>query len=184
MEFLDKIIDSIKSLEDRDFYTYAGLGFGAFFLALSLLIYVHYSKVTKYQNELKRIDVMRQKTKQILSNYKVVTAQKEKVEDILAQNKDFRIGEAYQFIVNKVGLTSRLVDQTAPTTGEVVSGKTEVLVRSHFAGLNMKQVTDLLSEIADVPQLYVKDLVIKKTPNAQTVDVDITVATLEPSTPE
>ena len=46
----------------------------------------------------------------------------------------------------------------------------------------MKNLTDLLSQIAAVPQLYAKDLTIKKVPNTQAIDVDITVATLESST--
>ena len=76
----------------------------------------------------------------------------------------------------------KLVDQSAiPTTGETVSGKTEVQISSNLRGMSMKEVTDFLMLIAQVPQLYTKDITIKKTPGRPTVDIDITVATLEPS---
>ena len=48
----------------------------------------------------------------------------------------------------------------------------------------MKQLTDLLASIAQVPQLYLKDLTIKRSSRGRAVDVDITVATLEPPTGE
>lgn len=181
MEFLRPISDFIHNLDESDYYKYGGAFLGAVALVFLLLIYIHYSKVHKYYANLKKVETLRAQTKNIVSDYRVVLAQREKVEEILEQNRDFRIGEAYQSIIQKVGLSSRASEISAPTTGESISGKTEVQVSSHFAGINMKQVTDLLSEIAAVPRLYVKELVIKKTPNAQAVDVDITVATLESS---
>ncbi len=182
MELLDKFRDFISNLEDTDFYKYLGAFFGVFALLLCLLFYIHYSKVNKYFAELKKADAMRLQTKKLLGDYKAVNAQREKVEDILAKDRNFRIGEAYQTIVQRSGLSSR-AELSAPTSGESFSGKTEVVISSHFSSLTMKQVTDLLQAIAQVPQLYVKDLVLKKTPS-QTVDVDITVATLVPSSVE
>lgn len=183
-KLLDPLRDFIKNIDEADYYKYFGALMGGFLIILSLLVYIHYSKVTKYQTELKKVDTLRIQARKILSDFKLVAAQREKVEEILEQNKDFRIGEAYQSIIQKVGLASRVQDISAPTTGESVSGKTEVLVSSHFSAINMKQLTDLLSEIAAVARLYVKELIIKKTPNTQAVDVDITVATLEPSAGE
>ncbi len=182
MEFFEKIRDFIKGLEDVDIYKYFAAFFAAMLIILSLFIYLHYSRVNKYLTDIKNVETMRSQTKKILSDYKAVTAQKEVVEEILAQNKDFRIGEAYQSILEKTGLLRFQTDQTTPTAGESVSGKTEILISSHFAGITMKQLTDLLLAIANVPQMYTKDIVIKKSPTMPTIDVEITVATLEPST--
>ena len=184
MEFLHPIRDFIKDLEEADYYKYFGAFMGLFFVAFGILAYIHYSKVTRYRTGLKKVAILRTRAKKILSDYKQVAAQKGKVEEILAENKDFRIGEAYQSIVQKVGLTSRTQEFSAPTRGDIVSGKTEVFISSLFSAITMKQLTDLLSAVAGIPQLYVKDLVIKKTPNTQAVDVDITIATLEPGTVE
>lgn len=179
MEFLETIRDFIKGLEDRDVYKYFAAFFAGLFVLLSLSFYLHYNRVHKYLADIKNVESMRAQTKKILSDYKAVTAQKEKVEEILAENKEFRLGEAYQAILEKTGLLARQTDQSTPTAGESIGGKTEFYLTSHFEGMNMRQVTDLLLAIANVPQMYVKDLVIKKEPNTPAVDVDITVATLE-----
>lgn len=184
MELLDRIQEFIKGLEDIDVYKYFAAFLAALVVLLTISIYLHYSRVSRYTADLKTLETLRAQTKKILSDYKAVTAQKEKVEDILAQNKNFRVGEAFQSILEKTHLLMHQTDQTAPTPGETVSGKTEILVSSHLNNINMKQLTDLLLQIANVPQMYTKDLVIKKNPNAPAVDVDITVATLEPSTTE
>lgn len=184
MDFLEKTRDFIKSLEDIDVYKYFAAFFATLLVLLSLFMYFHYSRVSKYHADLKNIETMRAQTKKILNDYKAVTAQKEKVEEILAENKEFRIGEAYQLVLEKMRLLPYQTEQTTPTAGESVGGKTEIQISSHFSGLTMKQLTDLLIEIANVPQMYVKDLTIKKASNAAAVDVDITVATLESTTPE
>ena len=181
MEFLHKIKDRVKSLETSDIYKYFGIFFGIMLACLALLTYVHYSKVSKYTTSLKTLEKARAQTKKILRDYKAVSAQKAHVEEILAENKNFRVGEAYQSILERLGLTMRQTDQTAPTPGESISGKTEIVVSSHINGITMKQLTNLLSEIGNVPQMYTKDLVIKKNPQAPVVDIYISVATLEPS---
>lgn len=179
MEALDNIRHRIKSLEDKELYTYSAAFFGIMLLLLALLTFVHYRKVRYYQAELKRVDTQRAETKKILSNYKIAKAHSQKVEEILAQNKDFRIGEAFQDIIQRVGLGSRLQNQIVPTIGEAVSGKTEFQVAAQFSRLSMKNVTDLLMAIAAVPQLYTKEVAIKKEQGSPAVDVDITIATLE-----
>ncbi len=184
MEFLERMRDTINSLEDRDFYKYLAVFFGGIMLLLGLLLYIHYRKVSNYREELKKVDVLRIQTKKILSDFRTVTQQKHLVEDILAENKNFLIGESFQSIVQRLGLKLSLSEQTPPTTGETISGLTEVHISAHFSSITMKQLTDLLTAIGQVPQLYTKDLTIKRSPRGRSVDVDINVATLEPSTVE
>src|SRR5262249_28581672 len=154
MEIVEKIRDFIKSLEDVDVYKYFAAFFGAFLVLLSLFIYFHYSRVNRYLADIKNLESMRAQTKKILGDYKTVTAQREKVEEILAQNKDFRIGEAYQAILEKTNLLAKQTDQSTPTAGESIGGKTEIFITSRFERLNMKQIADLLLAIANVPQMY------------------------------
>lgn len=184
MALLTRIREFIKSLDERDLYFYMGGFFGACLLLFGLVIYFHYSRVSRYATDLKRLDTQRGQTRKVLSNYKTVNLQQARVEELLAENKNFRIGEAYQSIINKLRLGVHQQEQPTPTTGETVSGKTEVLLHTHLDRISMKQLTDLLSEIANIIQMYPKDLVIKKTPNAQAVDVDLTIATLEPAAAE
>jgi len=184
MQILDSLRDKIKYADDKELYQYVGIFSGITCVTFALLLYLHYSRVSWHTGQLKQLNSWRTQTRQILSDAKMVKLQQEEVEEILAKDKDFRIGQAYQAIVRSANLTSKVVDQSIPTTGESISGKTEVLVTSQLRGLSMKEVTDFLVLIAQVPQLYTKELTIKRTPGRSMVDVDITVATLEPSSPE
>lgn len=181
MEWLTRIQDALKTAERRELLMYAGGFFGILALAMGLLLYFHQSRVSFYKKELKKMDSLRIQTKQLLTQYKRVKAQQATVEELLGQNKDFRIGQAFQALVQKTGLSGYIKDPTPPSTHEVISGKQEVQISSLLVGISMKQVTDLLAQIAATPQLYVKELTIKKTPQARSVDLDITIATLEPT---
>lgn len=183
MEWLDKLRDYIRNLESRDLYKNFGAFFGCLVLLLALMFYLHYRRVGRSIANLKTLDTLRAETKKIIASHKAVVAQKEKVNELLAQNKNFRIAEAYQTIVQKLGLLPKITEPISPVIGETISPeKTEVTVTSHFTGISMKNLTDLLSQIAAVPQLYTKELIIKRAPQGHLVDIDITIATLE-STP-
>lgn len=179
MNVLDSIRDTIKYSESKELAKYMGMFAGAFCLIFGLLLFLSYRQVNKHKAQLKQLDSWRKHTQQILRDTKIVRAQQQEVEEILSKDKDFRIGEAYQSVVRKANVSAKLVDQSAPTTGETISGKTEVQITSHLKGLSMKEVTDFLVGIAQVPQLYTKEVTIKKTPGRPMVDIDIAVATLE-----
>lgn len=183
MQFFDGLRDMIKYADDRELVKYLGAFGAAFLLLFGLLFYFHYSRVNWYKNQLKVLGTWRKQTQKILSDFQLVKAQQEQVEDILAKDKDFRIGEAFQSIISNANLRNKIVDMSPiPTPGETISGKTELQMTSTLRGLSMKEVTDFLTMIAQVPQLYTKDITIKRTPGRPTVDIDITVATLESAT--
>ncbi len=181
MAWLDKLREYVRNLDDRDLYKNIAAFFGVLLLLLAITFYLHYRRVQRYTAQLKTLDSLRGETKKIIASQKAVAAQKEKVDELLAQNKNFRIAESYQTIVQKLGLLPALKDPISPVVGNTISEKTEVTVTSHFTGISMKLLTDLLSQVAAIPQLYTKDLVITKGARPQTVDVDITIATLESS---
>ncbi len=182
MALLDPIVDMIKQADESELLTYLGIVAGVFVALLSIMFYFHYSNVSWHTTQLRKLDRERTKTRTILRDAKAVKGQQQQVEDILAQDKDFRIGQAYQSIIKQGNFSSKLVDKR-PTlhSGESISGKTEVQITSTLRGLSMKEVTDFLLLIAKVPQLYTKDITIKKIQGRSTVDIDITIATLESS---
>ena len=181
MDLLDSVRSRLENADEKELYTYFGIVGGVLFLFFSILMYNHYSRVSWYTNELKKLNTQRNITRQILRDSRMVKTQQQQVEEILAQDKDFRIVEAFQIIIRNGNLSSKLVDQSAPTTGESISGKTEVHVTSKLKNMSMKEVTDFLILIANVPQMYTKEISIQKPFGKPTVDIDITVATLEPS---
>lgn len=181
METLKKFRNFIDNLEDKELYQYILLACGLLIAIMGIFIYIHYSYVNKYKNEIEQVNKQRQVTKKILTEYKLVNQQQDKVEEILAQNKNFIITKEFKDIIQKIGLESHMSDEPKRVVGETIRNKTEMLLNAHLEAISMKQLTDLLSEISDIPQLYPIELTIKKTPNNQTVNVDLTIATLESS---
>ncbi len=185
MEFIDRLRIRIQNLEERELSLYSGAFFLGMLALLGLLFFWHSRRVGYYARELKNLETQRAETKRLLSNYKIAKAHSQKVEEILTQNKDFRIGEAFQDILQRTGLISRLqAPVSAPTEGETLSGKTEFQISAQLARLSMKNITDLLLAIAAVPQLYTKEVTLKKESSSPLVDLDITIATLELSATE
>ncbi len=176
---LDSLRDFIKYAEPKELAKYLGIFAGVLCLLFGALIYFHHSRVSWYTGQSKQLDIWRKQTQKILRDAKLVKAQQQQVDEILSKDKDFRIGGAYESVIRKSNLAGKPVDTSDPTTGESLSGKNEVHITSHLKGLSMKEVTDFLAQIAQVPQLYTKDLTIKRTAGRSTVDIDITVATLE-----
>lgn len=179
MQLLDSLRDFIKYAEPKELAKYLGIFAGIFCLIFGILIYFHFSRVNWYKGQSEQLNIWRKQTQKILRDAKLVKAQQQQVDEILSKDKDFRIGEAYQSVIRKTGLSGKIVDISEPTTGESISGKNEVQITSHLKGLSMKEVSDFLVQIAQVPQLYTKDLTIKRTAGRPTVDIDLTVATLE-----
>lgn len=180
MEAFKKFRDFINNLDEKEFYKYTFLFLGVFFLIIGLIFYVSYSRIAKYTALLQQLNKERLKTRKILSENRIVIQQESKVEEILARNKNFILRQAYNEILKNVDLTKHQSEE--PTTGQgiTISGKIERILISHLDGITMKQLTELLLKIAEEERIYPKELIIKKTPNAKTVDVELTVATLEP----
>lgn len=179
MDLLNRVRTFIKNLDDRELIKYFA-GFGLFILALiGLILYLNYSRTRTYTTKLKQINTERQRTKMILTDYKLVNLQKQKIEEILSSNNNFFIAQEYQNILKNVGLARYQSEEPTKSDGHIISGKIERILSSHLDAITMKQLTELLTRIAENERLYPKELTIKKVPNSQKIDIDLTIATLE-----
>ena len=182
MKLLEPLRDLIKQSEDRELLTYLGLFGGTLTVIMLLLGYYHYSNVSWYTTQFRKLETLRNQTKTVVKDAQLLKAQQKEVDEILAKDRDFRIVQAFQTIIRTGGFASKLVGEpSTPTTGETTRGKTEVQINANLRNLSMKEVSDLLVAIGEVPQLYTKEVTVKKSPGRSAVDVDIVVATLEPT---
>lgn len=179
MAILKRVEDFIKNLDEKEFLQYALIFFTGLGLLLSLIFYFHYKIVNKYKTQLTEINKERNKTKEILTNYRLVLQQREKVEDVLAKDKNFFIAQTYNNILKKLNLSNKQVQAPTRSDGDTISGKIEKRLTSNLDGLTMETLTNLLTEIAENERLYPKELSIKKVPGSNTIDVELTIATLE-----
>lgn len=179
MAIFNTIQNFIKNLDEQELIKYfTGFALGILGL-IFLILYLNYSGVNKYKTKLQEINKERLKTKKILTDYKLVNQQKQKIEDILSANQNFYIAQEYNNLIKKQNLTKYQSEEPTNSDGQIISGKIERILASHLDSITMKQLTELLTQIAEIERLYPKELIIKKVPNSQKIDVDLTIATLE-----
>ncbi len=144
-------------------------------------VYYYYSTIKYWKKQTNEINAMRDEVKVILDKDELVQKQREEVNALLSEMPDFKIGEYFNDLIAKLGLTQNVV--TSPSITYADRGDKEyreVLLTTQFDMMNMKQLTELLNEIEQNKRIYTKELEIiksKKTPN--TIEVNLTIATLQ-----
>jgi len=179
MALLSSVQNFVKNLDEQELIKYF-VAFGLGLLSLiTLILYLNFSGFNKYKTKLQEINKERLQTKRILTDYKLVNLQKQKIEEILSSDKSFFIEQQYNNILKKLGLTNYQSETPTKSDGQIISGKIERILTVHLDAITMQQLVELLTQIAEIERLYPKELIIKKVPNSQKIDIDLMIATLE-----
>jgi hypothetical protein len=182
MEALKHLANFIKNAEPTEQYTYIGGSAGLFVIILGLIWYFSGSKISNYKELIKKTYIQKNEATSLLNSHKATKEQQEKVEELLTHNKEFRISQEFQSIVEKQNLTKNQGEEKPILSkGSTIDGTTESLLTASLTNITMKQLTDLLYAISKVKLLYPKELIIKRNPNNKTVDTSLVIATLEPT---
>jgi hypothetical protein len=102
------------------------------------------------------------------------------VNNILAENPDFKIDGFFTDLLSKTGLERNKKETSISYADRGDKDYREVLLTAKFDTMNMRQLCELLNEIEQNNMVYTKELDIvksKKIPN--TIDVTLTIATLQ-----
>ena len=181
MELMNKLRLFIEGMEEREFYRYMIILLGLIVLMAGFLVFRYYKKVGALEGRIEYVnDEREEKVQSILQRMHVVSQQRKHVNDILAKDKEFRIAGYFDELLKKLGLFDK---RTAQSSSEVVLGPeySEIMLRASFVGLNMRQLTELLEKIEKNERVYEKSLeIIRSTRTPKTIDVNLTIATLEP----
>ncbi len=116
-----------------------------------------------------------------------VKKQKAIVDEILNENKSFKLLGYFDEITNKLGIDKNVKEKsTSENTLEILTAKgyKEVRVNATFTELNTRQLAELLDEFEKNERIYTKNLEITKSSKTPTIDVEIVIATLQPETEE
>jgi len=181
MELMNRLRLFIEGMEEREFKQYLLIVLGVILLVTGFLVFRHYRKVGALQERIENInDEREEKVSTILQRMNVVTQQRKQVYDILAKNKDFRIANYFDTLLKKQGLVDK---STVQSPSVVVLGPdySETILSASFVRMTMKELTELLEKIEKNERVYAKSLeIIKSTKTPKTIEVNVTIATLEP----
>jgi len=178
VELFNKIREYIAGLEEKQLYRYIALLLGIVILLMGSLMFYHYRSIASLRSRIKNINRMRQDdVQEILSKADYIQKQKQEIDTLLAEDKNFKIAGYFKEVIDKLGLADKKVIET-PSSVERPDEYRESILDISFDDMDMKQVTELLKELEENRRIFVKKLEIarsKKTPKK--LEVSMTIGT-------
>lgn len=183
MSMLIRIKNFFDELEKKEFRRYSMLFFGIIIGSIVLFFYMHNQKINRLQKELKKINRQRVQARGLLEKHTVVQQQKIEVDEILVQDKTFKIKEFFTRTVSEIGLNDKLSKEAEVSEPQdLENGYSEIKLDASFTKMNMKELCDLMYTIEKNRRIYTKELAITKALQSPTIDVTLVIATLQPKT--
>lgn len=187
MNFIDKSKNFILSLDEKSFKRYIYVLISIVLVLVGLIFYRHYSKIGRLRKELQTINRSREEAQVILTKDVQVKKQKKIVDEILEKGKNFKILQYFDSITDLLRLSNNVKDKKV-SVNELENLRTkeysEVKLDASLTGIDMKQLVELLNEFEKNERIYTKNLEIIKSSRVPALDVNITIATLQPKTEE
>ncbi len=180
MEIIEKVRSFIQGLDEQEFYRYLAIFVGVLTLAAGILMFQNYRSVNYYKRRIDDTNELREEAKNILDKSRYVQQQRAEVDAILDKNIDFKIAGYFKQLITQLALTEKIKVET-PSHVDRDANYRENLLDAKFENMNMKELTELLSEIEQNKRIYTKKLeIIKSKKSPDTIEVNITIATLQP----
>ncbi len=170
----------IDELEPKRLYQYLAGLIGVIVLLLAGIIFFEQRYISSLKEEIKKVNKARGEARELLNRNTIVNLHKTEVDEILAQDRMFRIKEFFSKVVAEAGLTANS-SKEAELSGaqDLNNGYSETRLDASFTGISTQQLCDLLLRLGKNRRIYIKELVVTKSQQKATIDVSLIVATLQ-----
>lgn len=180
MSMIVRFKNFLDELGSREYKKYLIVTIGLFIALIALLFYWHRTKVAYLEQSLRKLNRERQQARELLEKHTIVQQQKIEVDEILSQDKTFKIKEYFTQTVNDLRLNNKVAkDFEISEPQDLENGYSEIKLDASFTKMNMKELSELLYTIETSRRIYTKELVITKAPESQSIDVTMVIATLQ-----
>ena len=166
-------------MKKKEFYKNVGTYFGVMLALTFGLIYYYYAKTSELKATLKKVNRSRQDVQVILQKYKAVKKQSEEVNAMLAEEKNFKIKNFFDSIVQQHQLKNKQKKEAEVSEELLYKRYTEIKLAAQFRQISTQQLCEFLNSIEQKARVYTKELIVTKTKGAS-LDVSLTIATLKP----
>ena len=143
----------IDELEQKQQFWYFATVSTIFIFLVGLLFYYHANKISHLQKQLRRINHQRMQARELLEKYTTVKQQKISVDEILSQDKTFKIKEYFSRTLAEMRLQNKL-DKEAEVADpqDLDNGYTEIKLDAGFTKMSMQELAELIYQIEKKPQ--------------------------------
>lgn len=178
MIYLQKIKDSFLKLDTKDFYTRL-IAFFVVLLCMHAGIIFYYFKATHaYKKEAQELYKKEAITQDLLIRLKKVHEQKEKIDEILNKEKNFKIKNFFEDIIQRLHLVSRQKGEVKLTEEDVLGKQyTQVTLQVQFQQINTQMLCEFLQALKEKERIYIKEVIITKSGNTH-ISAQILFATI------
>ena len=178
MVWLDSLKTFLNNLDEKQFYLALGGFIGTVLLGIIIGIALFYSDVSSYKKQSVKLDEQREEIKTLLQKNYRVEQQRTKINQLLSE-KNFKIGGVFEELLARLQLTNNK-ESTRTLSTEKDTEYRESSLEARLVNITMQQLCTLLNEMHTNKLIYTKEIDIIKSKRApRTIDVTLTIATLE-----
>ena len=179
MVLLEYIRDYIGRYDDRQLKRAFVLTGTALFFIIVYLFYVKHKNREDFLLRISSLNKERVRTQKIISLRSLLKSERQDADLLLNEDKNFRLLDYFNILMKEIGLVPSSDPQVAAPR-DLDMGYNEIELTALFMNINMKQLVVLLENIDKNKRIYTKELVIDKSQKTPTIDIKLTIATLEP----
>lgn len=178
MTALDQIRHYIEDLTTKQFKQYFLIIITGLFFVSSIIIYRYYRNIHNLKNRIDLINKNRIEVQNILERFEIVKRQKTEVDTLLAKDKEFKINDYF----NKISIADMYKTRDPDISSEELdNGYTEIKLYASLSNMNTQKLVELLDTLEKNERIYTKELEIYKPDQGPTINVNLLIATLEPT---
>lgn len=181
MKLFDSIEQHIAQLDAKTFRNYLIAFFTILGLTLGIILWRYYSSTQSIHKNIRRINQEREQVQDIALRNALVKEQQRVVEALIKRNPNFKILGYFDTVLSQHNLTRNLSSRPETRPTDLDTGHTEMTLTANLTGLNMKSIVELLDTLERNDRINTKEIEITKPGFGRTVNLNLTIATLEPA---
>lgn len=174
---LDALKERLSRIDPKDLFRYCIAYLAVCCLLVIGIMVRHVFMLQEMQDKTKQLNKSRATVQSVLTQYQSVQQQKQKVEIALQQNKNFNIQKYYQDLSAKHNIAGQ--SSFKFNRQKLPNGYFEESLQISITQINTKMLCELLLDIEQESLVYTISVDITKMSSAQTINVTLSIATLQ-----
>lgn len=180
MKWFDTVIHKIYSFTTQEFQRYSLIFLGIFCSVALLFGFFHIRMTRKLTQQFKLINKQCVEVGELVERYELVQKQQAEVANILNADKNFKIAGYFNGLLQQLNITEKKTRDPETSFEELENGYQEIKLYAALNQLTIKQLVDLLDALEQKNRIYLKDLEMYKPEQEKYININLTIATLEP----
>lgn len=176
MSALDQAITTLTSLDRKKFNLYLGIVLGMVTLMAAGVVYWMYQKRSAQIQELATLHEQTKKIDRIVENSDYVSAEEERIQGLLEENKGFSIKTYFEQFCREHEVTPEQGWDTESRSLEGNEAFDEVMLSAMFKNQTTQSLVTLLTSLNYNEIVYIKELEVKNEGN-RAISFTLTIAT-------